>query len=179
MTDETLQSPASLQAMSKAIGRRLTWWQLAANLIGAGTVTSYFVFFDRVFPAVEIRHTFYVVAIMFPALVAVAAFSMHFWEKDLRRFVRLEPRHREINVDLRRKAQRKILDLPFMSAVLSFFNWFIAAITMTTYSIIAGSGGQESLPGKLLEGLRVFVGCIIGGIVVAAIIFFITEFNRI
>jgi len=175
MADETLKPAASLQVMSKVIGRRLTLWQLAANIIGAGTVTSYFVFFDRVFPAVEIKHTFYVVAVMFPVLVAIAAGSMYFWQKDLRRFVRLEARDREINVDLRRKAQRKMLDLPFMSAVLSLFNWFIAAITMTTYSMIADSGAQGSWPGALLEGLRVFVGCIIGGIVVTAIIFFITE----
>jgi sigma-B regulation protein RsbU (phosphoserine phosphatase) len=175
MNDETLESDTSLKAMSRSIDRRLTFWQLVANLIGAGVVTSYFVFFDRVFPSVEIQNTFYVVAIMFPVLVAIAGFSMYYWQKDLRQFLRLDSREREINVALRKKAQRKVLDQPFMSAMLSFFNWFLAAVTMTTYSVVSEFGELGSLTVELIGGLRVFVGCIIGGIVVTAIIFFITE----
>ncbi len=161
--------------MFRSSGRSIGWWQIGANLIGAFTVTSYFVFFDRVFPVMRIQNTFYVVAIMFPFLAAIAFFFFYFWQKDLYRFLRLAAQNRQIETDLQKKAQRKILDLPFMSALVSFFNWFLAAITMTTYSIIADSGGGETLALELIEGLRVFVGCIIGGIVTAAIIFFITE----
>jgi sigma-B regulation protein RsbU (phosphoserine phosphatase) len=175
MNDQTLKSDTSLEAMSKSVERRLTFWQLVANLIGACVVTSYFVFFDRAFPVSGIQHTFYVVAIMFPVLVAIAACLMRYWEKDLTKFLSLDTRQREINVELRKKAQRKILDLPFMAASLSFLNWFIAAVTMTTYSMISQFGEFDSLTVDLIGGLRVFVGCIIGGIVVAAIIFFITE----
>ena len=168
-------SQNTLQALFRSGGRNVGWWQLGANLIGAFTVTSYFVFFDRVFPAMRIQNTFYVVGIMFPFLAAIAFFFFNFWQKDLGRFLRLTAQNRQIEADLRKKAQRKILHLPFISALVSFFNWFLAAITMTTYSIIADSGGAESLVVELIEGLRVFVGCIIGGIITAAIIFFITE----
>jgi len=175
MKGETLQPDTSLQAMFETEGRRLALWQVGANLIGALIVTSYFVFFDQVFPAVQIQNTFYVVAIMFPVLVVIASCFFYYWRKDLNRFFRLDAQHREINADLRKSVRRKIIDMPFMSAVLSFFNWFIAAITMTIYSRITEFGGKGSFAAELAEGLRVFAGCIIGGIVVAAIIFFITE----
>jgi Na+/melibiose symporter-like transporter len=137
MIGETLRPETSLQAMFEAGERRLRLWQVGANLIGASIVTSYFVFFDRVFPAGRIQNTFYVVAIMFPVLVAIAICFFYYWQKDLKQFIRLDTQHREINVDLRKRSQRKIIDLPFMSAAMSFFNWFIAAITMTTYSLIS------------------------------------------
>ncbi len=165
----------SKHVLFRSFGRTIGWWQMCANLVGALTVTSYFVFFDQVFPAIRIQNTFYVLGIMFPFLAAIAFFFFYFWRKGLNRFLQLTVQNREIEADLRKIAQRKILDLPFVSALVSFFNWFLAAITMTTYSIITDSGRAGPSAVELIEGLRVFSGCIIGGIIVAAIIFFITE----
>ncbi|MCP4629987.1 MAG: PP2C family protein-serine/threonine phosphatase [bacterium] len=175
MKDEILISDTNISAMSKSIERRLNFWQLVANLIGAGVVTSYFVFFDRALSAVAIRNTLYVVAIMFPVLVVIAGLPTYYWQRDLRQFIRLKSQAGEIDADLGKKARRKILDQPFMSAILNLFTWFLAAIAMTIHSMISQAGALESLATELIGGLRVFVGCIIGGIVVAAIVFFITE----
>ncbi|MGD8991926.1 MAG: SpoIIE family protein phosphatase [Desulfobacterales bacterium] len=164
-----------LHVMFRTGGRSLGWWQISANLIGALTVTSYFVFFDQVFPAMRVQNTFVVVGIMFPFLAAIAFFFFNFWTKDLDRFLKITAQNKQIEPELRKKAQRKILDMPFFSALVSFFNWFLAAITMTTYSIVADTGSAEPFAVELIEGLRVFIGCIIGGIITAAIIFFMTE----
>ncbi len=153
----------------------MSWWQIAANLIGAIIVTSYFVFFDRVFAAMRVQNTFVVVGIMFPVLAVIAFFFFNFWMKDLERFLQLTAQNKQIEPHLRKKAQRKILEMPFFSALVSFFNWFLAAITMTIFSIIADSSNTAPLMVDLIDGLRVFIGCIIGGIITAAIIFFITE----
>ncbi|MGD8342211.1 MAG: PP2C family protein-serine/threonine phosphatase [Desulfobacterales bacterium] len=171
--DSGLQS--SLLVMFRRNGRSIGWWQIVANLVGATTVTSYFVFFDRVFPAMWIQNTFYVVGIMFPFLAAIAFFFFNFWMKDLMRFLQLRDREKFIEAGLWERAQRKILNMPIVSALVSFFNWFLAAITMTTYSIVADTSSANPLAVELIEGLRVFIGCIIGGIITAAIIFFITE----
>ena len=178
--DEILLSAINVSARSSFIKRRLTLWQLTANLIGACVVTSYFVFFDQVFSIVEGQTTFYVVAVMFPVLVAIAGVYMRIWQKDLNRYLYMTAQGKKIPKELLEKAQRKILDMPFISAMLSLFNWFLAAITMSIYSMLSDSKlsgvvGQELMAFGLIGGLRVFVGCIIGGIVVAAIIFFITE----
>ena len=175
MNAKTSGAPETLHVMFRTDGRSVGWWQLSANLIGAITVTSYFVFFDQVFPTMRVQNTFVVVGIMFPFLAAIAFFFFNFWTKDLNRFLQLTAQNKQIEPDLRKKAQRKILDMPFFSALVSFFNWFLAAITMTIYSIVADAGSVEPFAVELIEGLRVFIGCIIGGIITAAIIFFITE----
>jgi sigma-B regulation protein RsbU (phosphoserine phosphatase) len=145
--------------------------QVVANLVGACIVTSYFVFFDQVFPAQQVQNTFYVVGIMFVGLVVIALVFHSNWQKDLNRFADLKRLDQEIDPGLQKKAQRKILDLPYISALMSLFNWFLAAITMTTYSLMSEAGAEASL----VEGLRVFIGVIIAGIVTCAIIFFTTE----
>jgi len=89
MNDEISQSDASLHAKYEASGRLLTWWQVGANFIGACIVTSYFVFFDRVFPTAQTQYTFYVVAIMFPVLVVIANRFFNYWQKDLEIFLLL------------------------------------------------------------------------------------------
>ena len=175
MNSETAGPDPSLQAMFEKSGRMLTWSHIGANLIGAGIVTSYFVFFDRVFPAMQIQNTFYAVGLMFPVLVLIAISSMRHWQKDLNLFIRLHSQNREIGVDLQKIVQRKILDVPYRSALVSLFCWFLAAITMTTYSLGLEFRGADTLAGEIGEGIRVFIGCIIGGIIVAAIIYFITE----
>ncbi len=175
MKDENLPTDTSLQAMFEADGRRLSAWTIAANLIGACIVTSYFVFFERVFPMGQIKNTFLVVAIMFPILSVVATVIFYYWQRDLKRYLRLNNQRREIEAGLRKKAQRKILNLPFMSAVVSFITWLLAAITMSVHTMIMQTNQDSQWTVELIGGLRVFVGCFIGGVVVAAIIFFITE----
>jgi sigma-B regulation protein RsbU (phosphoserine phosphatase) len=107
--------------------------------------------------------------------VIIAIVFFNNWQKDLNRFADLKRLDQKIDPVLQKKAQRKILDFPYISALMSLFNWFLAAITMTTYSLILDSGGGTSNTVGLIEGLRVFIGVIIAGIITCAIIFFTTE----
>ena len=174
MTVKASKNKKSPGLMSN-FGRPLGWLQVVANFAGACIVTSYFVFFDQVFPAQQARNTFYVVGIMFIGLVIIAMIFFSNWLKDLNRFGDLRRLGQEVDPDLFKKAQRKILDLPYSSALMSLFNWFLAAITMTTYSLISDPGEGVSLAAKLSEGIRVFIGLIIAGIITCAIIFFTVE----
>ncbi len=175
MTEKTSKFRNSHRLMSNVGGRPIGWLQVFANFAGACIVTSYFVFFDLVFPAQQVQNTFYVVGIMFVGLVIIAVVFFYNWQKDLNRFAGLKRLDQEIDPVLQKKVQRKILDLPYISALMSLFNWFLAAITMTTYSLITESGESVSFAAYLVEGLRVFIGVIIAGIITCAIIFFTTE----
>ncbi len=175
MNGETFSTDPSLQDMYRSGGRRLGWWQVGANFIGACVVTSYFVFFDQVFSSIQVQNTFYVVGLMFPLLSAIASGLMFLWQKDLVRFLRLEARGSNVTPELRGTAQKRILDLPLVSALISLFNWFLAGIIMAVHSMLADSVNGDPFAIELIGGIRVFVGCMIGGIVVGAIIFFITE----
>ena len=174
MTDKTSKHRNSHRLMS-SFGQPIGWLQVIANFAGACIVTSYFVFFDQVFPAQQVQNTFYVVGIMFVGLVVIAIVFFNNWQKDLNRFADLKRLDQEIDPVLQKKAQRKILDLPYISALMSLFNWFLAAITMTTYSLISEPGEGPSSAAVLVEGLRVFIGVSIAGIITCAIIFFTTE----
>ena len=175
MTDKTSKYGNSHWLLSNVGGRPIGWLQVAANFAGACIVTSYFVFFDQVFPAQQVQNTFYVVGIMFVGLVIIAIVFFSNWQKDLNRFADLKRLDQEIDPILQKKAQRKILDLPYISALMSLFNWFLAAITMTTYSLISEPGEGASFAALLVEGLRVFIGVSVAGIITCAIIFFTTE----
>jgi sigma-B regulation protein RsbU (phosphoserine phosphatase) len=156
-------------------GRPIGWLQVVANFAGACIVTSYFVFFDQVFPDQQAQNTFYVVGIMFAGLVIIAIVFFYNWGKDLNRFAGLKKLDQDIDPLLQKKVQRKILDLPYISALMSLFNWFLAAITMTIYSLVSQPAEGASFAVGLFEGLRVFIGVIIAGMVTCAIIFFTTE----
>ena len=153
MRGNSIGSDTTLQAMFKTEGRRLTFWQVGANLIGAYVVSSYFVFFDQVFSLESVRSTFYVVAVMFPILVIIANFYFHYWQRDLSRFIALDISQQKNHPDLLKSARRKVLDLPFMSAVISFFNWLIAAVIMSAHSLISSSGGKETMTVRLIDAL--------------------------
>jgi len=175
MNKQTYRNDQSLHVMFRSGGRRLIAWQIFAHFTGACIVTSYFVFFDQVFSAFRAQYTFYVVGLMFPFLTAIASILEYLWQKDLVRFLRLEAQGSEVSPELRKTARKKILDLPRVSALISLIVWFLAGVIMTGYSMMGDAAGGDSLAVELVGGIRVFVGCMIGGIVVTAIVFFITE----
>jgi sigma-B regulation protein RsbU (phosphoserine phosphatase) len=154
--------------------RRLGLLTIGANLIGALTVTFYFTFFDEALADEQIIDTFIVLGVLFIGLVILASVVINTWQKDLWRFIRLKADGDEIDTALHRKAQRTILDLPFMSAMMSLFNWLVAAVTMSLNTALRLSD-KITAGGIFVDASRTFIGVIIGGIVVCAIIFFSVE----
>jgi sigma-B regulation protein RsbU (phosphoserine phosphatase) len=155
------------------IRRKLMIIQICANLAGAGIVTLYFMFFDEGPKVLDAKHDLIAIGIMFVGLVILAVVFLRRWQKDLMRFVDLKMHDQAVNLDLPKKVQRKILNLPYMCALTSLFNWFLAANIMTIYfsnDLIEGSFGV-----KYFEGSRTFIGVIIAGIVTCAIVFFSVE----
>ena len=163
------------RAINAFFTRKLTILQIIANLAGAGIVTSYFMFFD---PSIKVQHIsndLIVIGIMFVGLVLIATFFLKHWQKDLVLFVTLKSNDQTVASSLQKKAQQKILNLPYISSLASLFNWFLAAIIMTLY-YLPGSA-QGPLPAWFPPSLRTFVGVIIAGIVTCAIVFFTIEIH--
>jgi phosphoserine phosphatase RsbU/P len=153
--------------------RKLMIIQIGANLAGAGIVTLYFMFFDEGPKVLDAKHDLIAIGIMFVGLVIIAVVFLRRWQKDLMRFVDMKIHDQTANLNLYKKVQRKILNLPYACALMSLFNWFLAANIMTLYfsnDIIEGSFAV-----KFFEGLGTFIGVIIAGIVTCAIIFFSVE----
>ncbi len=154
--------------------RRITILTVGANLIGALIVTCYFTFFDVALDHEKIIDTFIVLGIMFIGLVVLGVVVLKAWEKDLYQYIGLKAKGHPIDAGLHQRAQRKILDLPFISAMVSLFNWFLAAVIMSLNTIFRFSL-ETTADALLIDGSRTFIGIIISGIVVCAIIYFSLE----
>jgi sigma-B regulation protein RsbU (phosphoserine phosphatase) len=157
----------------RLLQKRLTFLQIFANLAGASIVISYFNFIDEVRPVHEVMNIFVVALIMFIGLVLLAIALHRNWQKDLFDFIRLKASDREVPPELNKRVQRKILNMPFRSSMISLLNWVLAALIMPTYIILVQAGA--TLPDGFFEAARMSVGILLSGIVVCAIIFFATE----
>ena len=161
------------QFINTFLKRKLSILQIGANLAGAGIVTFYFLFLDQGLAVPDAKNELIVIGIMFVGLVIIAIVILRRWLKDLSRFVDLKMHDQAVGLDLQKKAQRKILNLPYICSLTSLFNWFLAANIMTIYSSIDLIEGSFAV--MYFESSRTFIGVIIAGIVTCAIVFFTVE----
>jgi len=175
MTDPAASEKNPWYTIHTFLTRKLTILQIIANLAGAGIVTSYFMFFETNLKVQRVTNDLIVIGIMFVGLVIIATVFLNRWLKDLIHFVNLKMHKQDEDSDLRKRVQRKILNLPYMCSLTSLFNWFLAAIIMTVYFSTDLSEGSPV--GWFPDGFRIFVGVIIAGIVTCAIVFFGVEIS--
>ena len=163
------------RSSARANARRFGIVTIGGNMVGAVIVTVYFTFFDQPLLIKEIQKTFIVVGIMSVGLVIMATLFLRNWQKDIDRYLQLKTTDQEPDSDLQQRVQRKILNLPFASTLMSMFNWLLAAIIMTIYYNFILPETKQPLNAMLLGGLQIFIGVIIAGIVTCAIIYFSLE----
>jgi sigma-B regulation protein RsbU (phosphoserine phosphatase) len=175
MTDPAASAVNPWYAINKFFTRKLTILQVIANLAGAAIVTSYFMFFDTNLKIERITNDLIVIGVMFVGLVFIATFFLHHWQTDLIQFINLKSRDQTAELILHKKVQQKILNLPYVSSLISLFNWFLAASIMTIYYSLRAVEGSLAL--WLPSGMRTFIGIIIAGIVTCAIVFFTIEIS--
>ena len=175
MTDLEANEKNPWHKMHTFLRRRLTILQIIANLAGAGIVTSYFMFFDTNLKVQRVTNDLIVIGIMFVGLVIIATVLMNRWQKDLTHFVNLKIHKQVVDSDLRKRVQRKILNLPYVSSMTSLFNWFLAANIMSIYFSLVPD--EKFLAEFLNNGSRTFIGVSIAGIVTCAIVFFTVEIH--
>jgi len=154
--------------------RKLLFLEIGANMAGAAIVSCYFVFFDKPFETASLKVDFTTIAVMCAGLVVLAIIVLRYIQKDVVAFVQLKAQNRPVHPELQKRAQRRLLDLPFNSAMMSLFNWLLAAVIMAIYFRI-----RQNISGPLsvlfLETARTFIGVVIAGLVTCAIVYFSVE----
>ena len=174
ITDSTRKE--TWRRVERLIDRGTGLVQVAANFVGAGICTSYFMFFDTTRPSEQIGRVFKVTAVMFIGLVLIGTIVQLRRERSLKRFVKMKAEGRSIPPELTHDARRKILDLPFYCSLVSFMNWCLAAVIMSAYTLF----DQMSEPNfewvqTLPETFRIVIGVLVSGIITGAIVFFAVE----
>ena len=100
MTDLEASKKGPWHKIYTFLRRKLTILQIIANLVGAGIVTSYFMFFDLNLKVQQVSNDLIVIGIMFVGLVIIAWVFLNRWQKDLTHFVNLKIQQQDLDSDL-------------------------------------------------------------------------------
>jgi hypothetical protein len=106
---------------------RLSLLNVGSNLVGAGIVTAYFLYFDRIAPIPQVGPTLVVIAVMCIGLVIMGTVTLNRWMADPVRFVEHKQQNREVSEDICRRVQRKIINLPAVNSAVSLLAWLLAS----------------------------------------------------
>ncbi len=96
------------------------------------------------------------------------------WEKGLSLYVRSKMAGRDVSQALENEARRKILNLPFIAALVALINWSMASVIMGFYNFIETFSTGAVAP-AFFQALRVFGGVVISGVITSAIVFFVVD----
>lgn len=153
---------------------KLSLLNVGSNMVGAGIVTAYFLYFDRMVPLPQVGPTLVVIAIMCIGLVIMATVILSRWEADLARFVEHKQQNREIPEDLCRRVQRKIINLPAVNSATSLLAWLLASIVMGTH-VLLEQLTETSVADIIFSAVRACVGTLVAGLVTSALVYFATD----
>ncbi len=148
--------------------------QVFANFAGTGVCYSYFAFFDSSAPVSLISTGLLITIAMFAGLVGFGFFLNRRWEKGLIRYVRSRIDGHSVSQAFEKEARRKVLNLPFMAALVALINWSMASVIMSGYNFIE-TFSADTFAAASFQALRVFVGVIISGVITSAIVFFVVD----
>jgi HD-GYP domain-containing protein (c-di-GMP phosphodiesterase class II) len=163
--------------MHRLITRRHTLIRICANFTGACVCTSYFIFFDPTFAAHFRYHTIAVSIAMFIAFSFIGNYFLFVWERDIARFLRNKQQNQKIGPHMQARAQRKVINIPFVSALTNLVNWIAAALCLTGYAIwIYAAKLQQPGFATIVNSAKVFIGVSLSGLVACAIIFLSMEY---
>ena len=167
-----LETPKSTWAeFHRIISVKTGLVQVFANFIGAGVCYSYFALFDSSAPISLISIGLLITIVMTAGLIVIGFILNRRWQRGLSEYVRLKMAGRDVSQALEKEARRKILNFPFMAALVALINWAMASIIMSGYNFIE-TASMETFSAALFQGLRVFVGVAISGVITSAIVFF-------
>ncbi len=161
--------------VGKYINRTYLLVNLIANFCGALLITLYFSFFDSLSivkkdPVIQ----FYIPAIMFLFLVIIGMVVYRRWFNEVNKYIKLKSEHKDIDSDLLKNAQKRILNLPFSASMVSMFNWGLASVIMSSMVLI--NTRSVNLSNEIwFYTLRLFTEIIIAGIATSALVFFLME----
>ena len=147
---------------------------VAANAIGAGICIFYFYHFE---PSGELSALYH--ALIIPVVVAISliVIGMRYpygWKKSLVEYIRIHRLGQGIPSDLQTKAQRQILNLPYVSAGISLLMWGLASLLMAMLRLLAHPAG-EAFSGSIKHAVRILGGTVLAGLVTSAVILFTME----
>lgn len=147
---------------------------IAANAIGAGVCMFYFYHFEPAGYLHTLIDAFVLPVIVTISLIVIGMRFQYLWNKCLREYTHILRKGQAAPLELQKKAQRQILNLPYISAVITLLMWGLASLFMAFYRILTHPEG-EAFSESMKHAVRILGGTILAGLVTSAVILFTME----
>jgi serine phosphatase RsbU (regulator of sigma subunit) len=169
-------SPAStgISSFNDYEWRSFNTLQIAANAIGAGLCIFYFYNFEPTGHFPDPYDAFVIPVIVTISLILIGMSYQYRWKKSLMAYIHILRQGLDAPSDLKKKAQRQILNLPFISAGISLVMWGLASLLMALFRLLNHPAG-EAFSESMKHAVRILGGTILAGLVTSAVILFTME----
>jgi phosphoserine phosphatase RsbU/P len=174
MTENISSAAADISSFDDCEWRSFTILLVTANAIGAGICIFYFYHFEPTGDLPVLYNAFVIPIVVTILLILIGMQYQYRWKKSLMEYIHIIRQRQAAPLDLRKKAQRQILNLPFISSGISLLMWGVASLLMALFRLLAHPAG-EALSDSMNQAARVFGGTAIAGLVTSAVILFSME----
>ncbi len=147
---------------------------IAANAIGAGLCIFYFYHFEPTGDSPDLYHAFVIPIVVTISLIMIGMRYQYRWKKSLMAYIHILREGLAAPLDLKKKAQRRILNLPFISAGISLLMWGLASLLMALFRLLSHPTG-EAFSESMMQAVRILGGTVLAGLVTSAVILFTME----
>jgi len=147
---------------------------VAANAIGAGICIFYFYHFEPTGYFPTFYDAFVIPVIVTISLIMIGMLYQYRWKKSLMVYIHILRKGQDAPLELQKKAQRQILNLPYISAGITLLMWGLASLLMTIFRMLAHPEG-EAFSESMKHAVRILGGTVLAGLVTSAVILFTME----
>ncbi|MCX5882022.1 MAG: PP2C family protein-serine/threonine phosphatase [Deltaproteobacteria bacterium] len=147
---------------------------VAANAIGAGICIFYFYHFEPTGYFPTFYDAFVIPVIVTISLIMIGMLYQYRWKKSLMVYIHILRKGQAAPLELQKKAQRQILNLPYISAGITLLMWGLASLLMTIFRMLAHPE-KEAFSESMKHAVRILGGTVLAGLVTSAVILFTME----
>ncbi len=178
MTDNASVLQIRLPALTKCDWRSFGMLHVMANAIGAAVCIFYFNYFVPAGVSISLGEAFIVPTVVAVILIAIGLRFQFHWEKTLMAYINRLQSGLDVPDAMRRSAQLRILNLPYISAGITLMMWTTASVLMALWHLTEYP--KETPLSKVTDmaldqAFRVLSGTFLSGVATAAIILFVME----
>ena len=174
MTENILSVPIDNPSFCDCEWHSFNVLHVAANAIGAGICIFYFYHFEPTGYFPTFYDAFVIPVIVTISLIMIGMLYQYRWKKSLMVYIHILRKGQDAPLELQKKAQRQILNLPYISAGITLLMWGLASLLMTIFRMLAHPEG-EAFSESMKHAVRILGGTVLAGLVTSAVILFTME----
>jgi phosphoserine phosphatase RsbU/P len=174
MTENISSASVGSSSFSDCEWRSFNVLHVAANAIGAGICIFYFYHFEPPGCLPALYEAFVIPVTVTISLILIGMRYQYRWKKSLMEYIQILRKGLGAPMALQKKAQRQILNLPFISAGITLLMWGLASLLMAIFRMLAHPEG-EAFSESMKHAVRIFGGTVLAGLVTSAVILFTME----